>query len=283
MLAFLFFSFFPQKDMASSSFPKMRQKIKRSAPPPPKPGSNKRSDKKNQEPSLVTRSGPISSTNDHPWAGIPVQQRLFHNFDAKSKSSPVESKRSLQLAPKMEIPSQPPNRPALSSIFPAKDKPAAGGAAKPPPPTTPPDKKVTGVGSPTSVSSSSSNERSAERKSRRHILRKLPSVQQRPSRVRDRSGSGSSSRRNHSDSSSVEAMDEAPYLPYSNAIPYPPQMAVYPGPIALYPSPPVLIYPANYLPPQPEPWPEDEPPSLKDIKEDEAEDDIKGFDDFAMY
>lgn len=273
---------FSTEEMASSSFPKIRQKSKRVAPPPPNqnPNSNRLEKTRINQPANPSHSVTgARGRNDHPWAGAPVQQRLFHDFDAKSNS---ESKKNLPLPPKMEIPFQPPNRPALSSIFSTRDKPAAAGTKSEP--TTPPDKK-SAVGSPTSASSSSSNERSAERRSRRHMLRRIPIAQQRPKRAKERSGGGRSDyRRNHSDGSSVESMDEMPHHPYPNAIPYSP-MAVYPPPVALYPSPPVLIYPASYLPPPSElpMWTEDGPSSLKDIKEDEGEDDIKGFDDFAMY
>lgn len=290
----------PSQEMATSSFPNKRQKSNKSAVPRPQHQQNSsRSDKarKNQDPSPATWSDPASGeqrrNEHHPWGSIPMQQRIFHNFDAPTKNSPLQARRNMDIdqPSKLEIPSQPPRRPKLSSIFPSKNK--ATEAEKSSPVATAQKDKVADVGSPTSVSSSSSNERSAERKSRRHQLKKLPSVQHRPPRVKERGG-GAGTRSGHrrgSDSSSTEAMDEMSYHSYaSSTIPYPAPMGIYPPPVPLYPSPPAFMYPANYLlqPQQPEQhtWTDhdaDEHSSLKEIKEDDGEDDIKGFDDFVMY
>ena len=297
--------------MASKSFPNKRQKPQKNAPPippkknappippkknappiPPEHQISNRSDKarKNQDPSPATHSGPAfgeQRKNDHhPWGSVPMQHRLFHNFDAPTKNSPLVARKNLAQPPQVEIPSYPPSRPRLSSVFPPKDKTTAAGVESSPI-AIPQQDKIATVGSPTSVSSSSSNERSAERKSRRHQLRKLP----KPTRVKERGG-GAGTRPGHrrgSDSSSVEAMEEMSYHSYASAtLPYPVPMGIYPPLVA---SPPIFMYPANYqlLPPQPElhSWmgndDADEQSSLKEIKEDAREDDIKGFDDFVMY
>lgn len=283
--------------MASSSFPKIRQKAKKTAPLPPHRQNSDKTRKNQGNPRSDFAPGDLRR-NEHPFASIPMQQRVLHNFDAPTRNSPLQAKRDPPPSLPLEASSHPPTRPLLSSIFPMKGKTTG---TKSPPNATSQQPKMTSpvspasvgsVGSPTSAKSSSSNERSAERKAKRHSLRKLLSAQQKPPRVKDRSGGGGTRpdhRRNQSDSSSVEAMEEMSYRSFaSGSIPYPPPMAAYPPPVALYPTPPVLLYPANYLPPQPEPqmWTdhEDELSSLKDIKENDQDgDDIKGFDDFAMY